>query len=157
MGHSSWKWPNSLHLKHLLLSLFIGLPETLECLILGLLSNLPKGLLDLNDPMLPNLPHLSFLLKLPKHPFHPLWPLLKFPLNFLLCWVKNGLKGFFTSLPSRSIGYKASVRWLTFSSREGSSVCLRGVLTGVLKRVNGAVAPGVVVAGVAAVGCGFLA
>ena len=59
MGHSSWKCPNSLHLKHLLLSLFIGLPETLEHLVLGLLSNLPKGLLDLNNPLLPNLPHLS--------------------------------------------------------------------------------------------------
>ena len=44
---------NSLHLKHLLLSLLIGLPETLECLVLGLLSNLPKGLLCLNDPLLP--------------------------------------------------------------------------------------------------------
>ena len=36
-------------------------------------------------------------------------------------------------------------------------MCLRGVLTGVLKRVNGAVAPGVVVAGVVAAGCAFLA
>ena len=46
-------------------------------------------------------------------------------------------------LPLRSIQYRASVRWLTFSSREGSSVCLIGVLRGVLKRVNGAVASGV--------------
>ena len=114
MRHSSWKCPNYFHLKHLLLSLFIGLPETLECLILGLFSNLPKGLLDFNDPLSPNLLHLSFLLELPKCPFHPLWPLSKFPLNFLLGWVKNGLKGFFTGLPSRSIQYKASVRWLTF-------------------------------------------
>ena len=35
-------------------------------------------------------------------------------------------------------------------------MCLRGVLTGVLKRVNGAVAPGVLVVGVVAVGCGLL-
>ena len=46
---------------------------------------------------------------------------------------------------------------VNFSSRERSSVCLRGVLTGVLERLNGPVAPGVVVAGVVAVGCGFLA
>ena len=106
--------------------------------MLGLLSNLPKGLLGLNDPLLPNLPCLSLLLKPPKC---PLCPLSKFPLN-LLGWVRNGLKDFFTGLPSRSIQYKASLRWLTFSSREGSSVCLREVLTGVLKRVNGAVALG---------------
>ena len=36
-------------------------------------------------------------------------------------------------------------------------MCLIGVLTGVLKRVNGAVAPGVAVVDVAVVGCGFLA
>ena len=92
-----------------------------------------------------------------KSNFDPLHPLSKFPLNFLLGWVRKGLKGFFTGLPSRSIQYRASVRWLTFSSREGSSMCLRGVLMGVLKRVNGAVAPGMVVAGVAVAGCGFLA
>ena len=98
VGHSSWKCPNSLHLKHLLLSLLIGLPGILEHLVLGLLSNLPKGLLGLNDPLLPDLPHLSLmlLLKPPKHPFCPLHPLSKFPLNFLLGWVKKGLKGFFT-------------------------------------------------------------
>ena len=82
--------------------------------MLGLLSNLPKGLLGLNDPLLPNLPHLSLLLLLkpPKHPFCPLHPLSKFPFNFLLGWVKKGLKGFFTGLPSRSIQYRASVRSL---------------------------------------------
>ena len=36
-------------------------------------------------------------------------------------------------------------------------MCLSRVLMGVLKRVNGAVAPGVVVVDVAAVGYGFLA
>ena len=36
-------------------------------------------------------------------------------------------------------------------------MCLSGVLTGVLKSVNGAVAPGMVVVDVAVVGCGFLA
>ena len=71
------------------------LPETLECLVLGFLSNLPKGLLGLNDPLLPNLLHLSLLLKLAKCPFCPLQPLSKFPLNFLLGLVKNGLKGFY--------------------------------------------------------------
>ena len=91
-------------------------------------------------------------------PFHLLHPLSKFPLNLLLGWVRKGLKGFFAGLPLRSIQYRASVRWLTFSSREGSSVCLIGVLRGVLKRVNGAVAPElVVVVDVAVAGCGFLA
>ena len=81
----------------------------------------------------------------------------KFPLNLLLFWVRKGLKGFFVGLPLRSIQYRASVRWLTFSTREGSSVCLIGVLMGVLKRVNGAVAPGVMVVDVAVAGCGFFA
>ena len=36
-------------------------------------------------------------------------------------------------------------------------MCLIGVLMGVLKRVNGAVAPGVVVVDEVVAGCGFLA
>ena len=62
VGHSSWKCPNSLHLKHLLLSLLIGLPETLECLVLGLLPNLPKGLLGLNDPVTKSSTSISFVI-----------------------------------------------------------------------------------------------
>ena len=50
-GQSFCMWPNSLHLKQQILSLLKGPPETLGCLVLGLLSNFPKGLLNLKCPL----------------------------------------------------------------------------------------------------------
>ena len=93
MGHSSWKCPNSLHLKHLLLSLFIGLPETLECLVLGLLSNLPKGLLDLNDPLLPNLLYVSSV-EASKASIPSIVAFIKVSFEFSSGLSQEGLKGF---------------------------------------------------------------
>ena len=43
VGHSSWKCLNSLHLKHLLLSLLISLPETLGVFGIGAFVKFTKG------------------------------------------------------------------------------------------------------------------
>ena len=70
---------------------------------------------------------------------------------------QEGLEGFLYGFTFKVHLVQASVRWLTFSSKEGSSVGLPGVLRGVLKRVKGAVAPGVAVVDVAVAAWGFLA
>ena len=94
MGHLSWKCPNSLHLKHLLLSLFIGLAETLECLVLGAFVKFTKGSFRFEGSSITKLSASVSSVEDSKCPFHPLWPFIKVSFEFSSGLGQKGLKGF---------------------------------------------------------------